>query len=130
MRAVSIDKLTVGKVSTTFLDTWAKKLVFKWLQSFSRGSLTIDARGELFHFGQPPKEANISAHIIVKHDSVYRDVLFNGTVGSGEAYMKGSWESPNLVNVIRLMCSNLDKLRQINSGWSKINSIAARLVHR
>jgi cyclopropane-fatty-acyl-phospholipid synthase len=130
MRAVSIDNNKVGEASSSLADKWAKKLVLKWLAHFSEGSLTIDDRGECYHFGQAAQDAEISAHIIVRHDSVYRDVLFNGTVGSGEAYMRGAWESPNLTNVIRLMCKNMDMLNKINRGWSKINSSLAGLIHR
>ena len=131
MRAASIEhnNLNIEFDRPTFVDKWAKKLVFRWLESFTQGSLTIEDQGERFHFGQSLGEADVAAHIIVRHDSVYRDVLFNGTVGSGEAYMKGSWESPNLVNVIRLMCNNMDRLNKINRGWSKINSVLARSVH-
>lgn len=130
MKAVSIENNDIGEISTSVIDGWAKNIVFRWLKSFTQGSLTIDDDDGRHHFGQPSHKAAISAHIVVKHDSVYRDVLFNGTVGSGEAYMKGSWESPNLVNVIRLMCNNMDRLNKINRGWSKVNSIAARMVHR
>ncbi|MGH1486335.1 MAG: class I SAM-dependent methyltransferase [Cellvibrionaceae bacterium] len=130
MRAVSINNNKVGEASSSLADKWAKKLVLKWLKHFSEGSLTIDDHGERYHFGQAAHEAEIAAHIIVHHDSVYRDVLFNGTVGSGEAYMKGSWESPNLTNVIRLMCKNMEMLHKINQGWSKINSKVAGVLHR
>ena len=56
--------------------------------------------------------------------------MFNGTVGSGEAYMKGSWRSPDLTNVIRVMCKNMDLLHAVNRGWSTLNSVLAGLFHR
>ncbi|MEO0443516.1 MAG: cyclopropane-fatty-acyl-phospholipid synthase family protein [Pseudomonadota bacterium] len=130
MRAVSTANNKLENASSSFADKWAKKLVLKWLKHFSQGSLTIDDGGRRYHFGEDPQAAKISAYIKVNHDSVYRDVLFNGTVGSGEAYMKGAWESPNLTNVIRLMCLNMDMLQKINKGWSKINSVMASWIHR
>jgi cyclopropane-fatty-acyl-phospholipid synthase len=130
MKAASIQEHKVADLSVSFVDKWAKSLVLKWLKQFSQGSLVVEDDGQHYHFGQPAKEADISAHIIVHHPSVYRDVLFNGTVGSGEAYMRGSWTSPNLTHVIRLMCSNMDMLCKINRGWSKFNAMIARSIHK
>lgn len=130
MKAVSIDNNKLSSASRSVSDKWAKKLVLKWLQHFTQGSLTVEDRGEVYHFGQPAQDADIAAHIIVRHESIYRDVLFNGTVGSGEAYMRGSWETPNLTNVIRLMCRNMERLQKINRGWAKVNAMLARNLHR
>jgi cyclopropane-fatty-acyl-phospholipid synthase len=129
MRAVSIDNNNVREPTSSIVDKWAKKLVLKWLEQFTEGCLLIDD-GQRYTFGQPVDKAALVAHIIVKHESVYRDVLFNGTTGSGEAYMRGAWESPNLVNVIRLMCQNMDMLHKINAGWSRVNTAVANFAHR
>jgi cyclopropane-fatty-acyl-phospholipid synthase len=130
MKAVSIDEHKMAELSVSVVDKWAKSLVLKWLKQFSRGSLTVKDGNEYHHFGQSSKEAVVSAQINVHHPSVYRDVLFNGTVGSGEAYMRGSWTTPNLTNVIRLMCSNMDMLYKINHGFSRFNAMIARSIHK
>ncbi|MFT6791739.1 MAG: cyclopropane-fatty-acyl-phospholipid synthase [Cellvibrionaceae bacterium] len=133
MKVVSIysnaSKANANPDTYTTVDKWAKKLIFRWLESLTQGRLTIIDEGRHYHFGQITSESRIEACIIVKHHSIYRDVLFNGTVGSGEAYMKGSWESPDLVSVIRLMCSNIDRLGKIDQGWSRVNSVFARIIH-
>ncbi len=130
MKAVSIDNKKISQPSSIMIDTWAKKLVFKWLDQFNEGSLVIEDGGEYHHFGQTVQETSITARIIVHHDSVYRDILFNGTVGAGEAYMRGSWSSPNLVDVVRIMCQNMELVNQINSGWSNLNKTLAAWFHR
>jgi len=41
-----------------------------------------------------------SSDIIVHHDSAFNDILFKGTLGIGESYVKGKWDSPCLRDVL------------------------------
>ena len=130
MTAVSVNDTKVQKkLKGRFVDTLAKKLVFKLLRSIAIGHLTVEEQGVTHSFGQPREETDLVAHIRVQHPSVYRDVLFNGTVGSGEAYMLGSWSSPDLVKVIRLMVLNMSMLQTMNAKGKWLKQGLARLAH-
>ena len=52
----------------------------------------------------------------------YRFILFGGTVGSGEAYMQGTWQSPDLTRVIEVMVMNLATLANMNKRWQRFAS--------
>lgn len=137
MKALSVDninknnsKIRKEKGVAQLTNAWAKRVVLKRLQAFSEGSFLVEDGGELHHFGESPDNADTCAHIIIHNISVYRDLLFNGTTGSGEAYMRGEWESPDLVSVIRVMCQNMDALYNFNAGWAKVNTFFSDLRHR
>ena len=161
MRAVSVSNtrltrcLQQGRVNGSFVDQWAKKLVLKWLKNIAVGHLTIrehlienrgyeypnhaseqansvdDQNITVYRFGEDPEKASIVADIIVHHPSAYRDVLFNGSVGSGEAYMRGSWTSLDLVMVIRLMCANMTMVEKMDRAWfSLAKFLFASLIHK
>ncbi len=130
MRAVSIDNKKVSESSSTFVDSWAKKLILSWLSKLKQGRLTIVDNGQYLHFGQSEPEAGISATVIIKHNSTYRDILFNGAIGTAEAYMKGSWSSPNLVSVIQVLCQNMELVLELNNGWSKLSNTLMGWSHR
>lgn len=130
MKAISIDRHKISGTSSSLVDSWARKLVLKWLKHFSVGHLTIEDQGTIYHFGQSIAEAGVSATIQINHWSAYSYVLLNGTVGAGEAFMKGTWQSPRLVNVIRLMCRNMQDLKRINNGFSRVNAFLANCVYR
>ncbi len=130
MTAVSVNDTKVQKkLKGRLVDNLSKKLVFKLLQNISIGHLIVEEQGVTYDFGQPKDQTDLVAHIHVQHASVYRDVLFNGTVGSGEAYMLGSWSSPDLVKVIRLMVLNMSMLQSMNARGKWLKQVLARLMH-
>ncbi len=130
MRAVSIDNKKVSESASAFVDSWAKKLILSWLSKIKQGRLTLVDNGQYSYFGQSESEANISGTIIIQHTSTYRDILFNGAIGTAEAYMKGSWNSPNLVHVIQVLCQNIELVLELNNGWSKLSNTLMGWSHR
>lgn len=130
MKAMSIDNQMITLSGPGFLDQRAKYLVLKWLSAFSVGHLIVEDGEDIRHFGEDKTSASLTAHIVVHHPSAYRDVMLNGIVGSGEAYMRGTWTSPNLLSVIRLMCANMALFDKVNAGWSSLNKLIASFTHR
>ncbi|WP_444931199.1 class I SAM-dependent methyltransferase [Microbulbifer sp. SSSA002] len=108
----------------------ARKLVLAKLKGIERGHLLIEEGEQLFRFGQPVAEAEISAHICVHDPSSYLQVLVNGTIGSGEAFMQGAWTSPNTVDLIRLMVDNMALVEGIDSRWSYLPRLGLRWLHQ
>ncbi|BBM03056.1 cyclopropane-fatty-acyl-phospholipid synthase family protein [Microbulbifer sp. GL-2] len=108
----------------------ARKLVLSKMRVIAIGHLVIEDEAESFQFGQPPEQAKVCAHIKVLDGSAYVQVLLNGTIGSGEAYMQGSWTSPNLLNVIRLMVDNMDLIEDMDGRWSRLPRMALRSLHQ
>lgn len=131
MRAVSIDKTKVNvprQSSNSLIDRWSKRFVLRWLNNIHTGHLVINDDGESYHFGDV--RAPLSAVVTVTSPIVYRDILFNGLVGAGEAYMRGAWHSSDLVEVIRVLSANMDEMQSQTSVWSSINQRVAGLAHR
>lgn len=113
------------------IDHISKKIVTKLLSSIRIGHLTIASKDQVEQFGEPLEKARIVAHIDVHHSKVYRDVLLNGTVGSGEAYMCGFWSSPDLVSVIRLMVANMKMLDKMDGGLTTaLKRVAGVIFHK
>ena len=112
-----------------WLTRFARKLVMGKLASIRRGHLTVEESGQRHAFGEPEDVAEICATICVHDDSTYVQVLLNGTIGSGEAYMQGAWSSPDLVKVIRLMVGNMALIENMDSRWSFLHRAILRLLH-
>lgn len=129
IRDQSVDAGAVGE-RPNWLAGLARKLVLGKLASIERGHLVVEEGGERLTFGQPAGEADIRAQINVHDDSTYIQVLLNGTIGSGEAYMQGAWSSPRLVDVIRLMVNNMALLENMDSRWSFLHKAVLRVLHR
>ena len=135
MRAGSIHKtrlhkntVTSGATVESFLDARAKNMVLRWLQNISTGCLTVDDGVEKYAFGD--KNSSLKATVVIRSVAVYRDILSNGLVGAGEAYMRGRWCSTDLVTVVRILSANLTAMQSRSSVWSSLNECIASVVHR
>ena len=65
----------------------------------------------------------------VHHPDFYRQVASNGSVGAGEAYMDGIWESDDMVALVRLLVRNRDLLDGVETGVARIGGLAMKAWH-
>jgi cyclopropane-fatty-acyl-phospholipid synthase len=123
-----ISKRTTSLLEEHWLDNFARNTLIKMLNEIEFGHLTLEDQGEVISFGREKTEPN--AHISVTHSSFYRQVLFGGSIGAGEAYMYKAWRSPDLVQVIQLMALNMRVLQRIDSKWSSLFNLACKISHK
>jgi cyclopropane-fatty-acyl-phospholipid synthase len=105
----------------SLVDAVARRSVLALFGKLARGSVSLvdgDARFELGRPGEGP-----SATITVRDQAAYRAILFGGSVGAGEAYMKGHWACDDLAALARILARNIETLDAMDGG-------AARLARR
>ncbi len=131
MKSISIiDKKVDVERKGNFIDVIAKKIVLATLEKIRYGHLTIQDNDDIYSFGEVANSTDVVAHITVLHPSAYRQVMLNGTIGSGEAYMQGAWHSPDLVQVIRVFVKNMDIVAGMDSRWNFLLQTAANIAHK
>jgi cyclopropane-fatty-acyl-phospholipid synthase len=123
-----ISKKTNSLLEDHWLDNFARNTLINLLSNIKCGHLTLEDQGDTVRFGEEKTE--LHAHISVTHGSFYRQVLFGGSIGAGEAYMHKTWWSPDLVQVIRLMALNMTVLQRLDSKWSSLFNFACKIAHR
>lgn len=101
-----------------FAAVMAKKIMLRMLNNIQVGSLILTDGDENHFFGNRSCPSGIHARLNVHHLSAYKQVLFGGTIGSGEAYITRAWSSTDLVTVIRLFVANQTLLSRMDSNWS------------
>jgi cyclopropane-fatty-acyl-phospholipid synthase len=68
--------------------------------------------------------------VVHVHDAqFYGDVAFGGSVGAGEAYMRGCWSSTQMVDLVRLFVLNLDALDGLEGGLARFTSPLRKAIH-
>ena len=113
---------------SSWFDTFARKNLFNILATLENGYLVVHEDGQTHEFGDPSSDLHATA--TVTHPSFYRMVLLGGSVGAGEAYMSGCWTSPDLTSVIRVICRNMARLEEIDSGIAAGMNLFNRIAHR
>jgi cyclopropane-fatty-acyl-phospholipid synthase len=116
---VSVQKKPVKK---HWVDAKSRQGVLRLFASLKKGSLILREGPNTYEFGEPLATSSCIAEVEILHPSFYRYILFGGTIGSGEAYMLGTWSSANLTRLIEVMVMNLATLAVMNKRWHRLAS--------
>ena len=112
------------------VNNWCRNILFSMLQNLKFGKLEVATCGNLYSFGNEHGRTSISAAVIIHDPRFYADILFKGSLGAAESYMKGYWSTENLTDVVRLFVKNIDLLnRHMDGGWSRITAPLLRIYH-
>ena len=58
----------------------------------------------------------LSVTVVVHHPRFYFMVAFYGTIGAGEAYMSGYWNTDDLVTLIRIFARNIHQVEVMDGS--------------
>lgn len=107
----------------------ARVAVRRVLTGLVDGQLTVLQDGREETFGRPRAGAGLHAVIEVHHQNLWLDVLANGALGAGEAWMKGYWTSPDPTAVVRVFCANMATLRALDGPLARAGKPVLRALH-
>ncbi len=111
------------------LDSLGKRALLAKLQALKHGCLVLVDGKERHRFGQTT-DALPEPMVVHVHDwRMYGDVAFGGSVGAGEAYMRGYWTSAQLVDVVRLFVLNMDALDGLETGFARLAAPLRTAIH-
>lgn len=117
---IALASQTQQAPQSRWIDQFAKKIFLSKFQEISFGRITLKEGHTEYTFGKDNAEDALHATIIVHEASFYSDVIFGGTVGSGEAYMARSWDCSNLTDLVRIILRNEQVLNSIDGGFGKL----------
>ena len=111
------------------LDNIARRMVLKQLEKLETGCLNLIDAEHRYHFGELAKHAELSATIEVIDSSFYGDIAFAGSIGAGEAYMRGAWQCEDLVSLVRILLRNREVLDGMEKGTARLTLATQRFLH-
>ena len=103
-----------------WIDRFAKQIFLSKFSEIRHGTITLIEDCSEHKFGNHDPDFPFHATIIVHEPSFYSDVIFGGTVGSGEAYMARSWDCQQLTDLVRIILRNEHVLNSIDGGFGKL----------
>jgi cyclopropane-fatty-acyl-phospholipid synthase len=87
------------------------------MESLTWGNLTlIDSDGR-HNFPSDSINAGPRASVRVLNAKLYSMISSSSSLGAAEAYLRGYWESDNLVDVMRIMTNNADNLSTLDTRF-------------
>ena len=110
-------------------DRFARQIVLNKLRGLRLGRVTIIEGDHEEEFGRADGEFPFSARLHVKSPTFYSDVAFGGSIGAGEAYVHGSWETDDAVSLGRILLRNRDVLDDMDGGAALVTRPLQNLFH-
>lgn len=111
-----------------WIDRAAKAILLKIFSKLPYGFMTIKENSVLVgRFGD--ESSDLRAEINFLDPSVYRRLLFGGSVASGETYTENMWETPNLTNAVQIFARNLPILDDWEAKMSWIATPIRLISH-
>ncbi len=130
MSNMSVGRLRLPRIELPLLgDNLARRLLLRVLQGIKVGSLTIRDGDEVITLGSSDRPGEPRAEVEVHDQRVWSRVLTGGTIASGESYIRGEWSSPDLPEVTRLFCANMQTMEAMEKRQSWLLGLALRLLH-
>src|SRR6056297_1647140 len=109
------------------LERLCRKAVLARFSGLETGRLVIsDPDGE-WVLGE---RDGVQARVEVHSGTFWRMLATGGSVGAGEAYVAGMWDSPDLVAVIRVLAANRRLLDRMEQGGARLYGWLLRGLHR
>ena len=126
--APSVPEATPSRAS--LLARLGRNLLLNQLRQFEHGELKlIEPDGRQHVFGRRHAGCDLACTLHFDNHQAFADAAFGGTVGAGEAYIRGLWRSDDLVSLVRIFVANREQMNRIDSGWALVSRPLLRLFH-
>lgn len=107
-----------------------RRLLLGQLAQLRDGELRIvEADGVEHRFGRRTPRLDVSVTLHVDHPQLYADAAFGGTVGAGEAYIRGLWRCDDLTGLVRIFVANRELMNGMDSRWSLVSRPFLKVFH-
>jgi cyclopropane-fatty-acyl-phospholipid synthase len=106
----------------------ARRAVFARLERIVEGELTVVEGGVRTEFGRRGSSPRATLH--VHSPETWPAVGSLGSVGAGQAYIRGHWTSDDLVALARLFVRNREALDSLERGFARFGQWLIGKAHR
>ncbi len=116
---------------TSLLQRLGKRLFLQSLARLEHGELTVvvPATAERHVFGRRTPACDLHATLEVLHPQTFADAAFGGTVGGGEAYIRGLWRTDDLTALVRIFVANRAAMEKFEGAASYLSDPLRRVLH-
>lgn len=126
---VPVDGNLSDPTDPSMLARIGRGIMFSQFARLEHGEIrVVDPEGER-RFGHRTSRCDLSVTVTVDHPQLYADAAFGGTVGAGEAYIRGLWRCDDLAALVRIFVVNRDMMNGMDSRWSLVSRPFLRLFH-
>lgn len=105
-----------------------RRMILKSLSKFKSGQLHYEDWEEKHTFGSPDPEFEVTLKVHNKH--FFTAVIFGGSLGAAESYIRGDWECDDLTKLFRLFIKNQSRMNDIERTLAGLSRLRDRIFNR
>jgi len=107
-----------------------RRLLLGQFAMLQHGDLEIvEWDGQRHRFGKRTPRLDLAVTLHIDHPQLYADAAFGGTVGAGEAYIRGLWRCDDLTGLVRLFVANRQMMNGMDSAWTFVSRPLLKIFH-
>ena len=107
-----------------------RRLLLSQFAAMREGELNIiEWDGTRHRFGSRTPRLDVSVTLHIDHPQLYADAAFGGTVGAGEAYIRGLWRCDDLTGLVRIFVANREVMNGMDSRWALVSRPVLKVFH-
>ncbi len=99
------------------------------MQRLREGELILIDGAQRQVFGRRVESFPLSVTVQVNKPQFYKEVVFGGDVGGGQAYINNDWSCDDLTSLVRILLRNRQVLDHMSKGWSRLANPARQFRH-
>ena len=124
-------ELTLAGRSTapSVLDRLARRGLLSRLAELRDGEIELREGAERRTFGRASADSPLKAVVEVRSPRFYSEVALGGSIGAGEAYMRGLWSVDDLTALVRILVRNRELMDRMEGGLARLKAPFLRLLH-
>jgi cyclopropane-fatty-acyl-phospholipid synthase len=107
----------------------ARSLLARTLERLEGGRLRVEENGSEWVYGDLASGV-LEATITIQDPRAWASLVFGGTIGAGEAYMAGHWNSDHLATAIQIFAQNVALMLELDAGLDRVIAPFRGVVHR
>jgi len=121
------------KAHTGSADNWLQRLgrraMLNLIKEIRQGQITVIEGDACHQVGARTSACQLAATIEVLHPQFWADAAFGGTVGAGEAFIRGHWRVDDLTALIRIMVINRATMNEMEGGLAFLTAPLRHILH-
>lgn len=130
---MKLEKTLSQSHSLALMEKLCRAALFKKLNLITKGRIEFKedflGHNQILEFGESREEAVIKARVRILNPRAYSRIVFGGTIGSGESYMLGEWESEDLTQIVRIFAGNHQLHTNMDTGLGALLLPFQKLFH-
>ncbi|TWT34550.1 SAM-dependent methyltransferase [Blastopirellula retiformator] len=124
---IAAEARPMATVRRTWLQQLSRRKLLRWLEEVVGGEIRYADASRTLDCGERTPD-QLQAAWTVSDDRFFSRLATGGSVGIAESYLQGEWRSDDLTALLQILCRNMERTNDADSGLASVAKLARRVL--